>query len=81
MNRGKVIGAVRMTATPTHAEKYQLSAVVEFDKDGVPKRETRIGHGNDLKSAWLHMFKMFNNDYGNIFITNGKLQGHDIIWD
>jgi len=70
-----------MSATPQCAEKYQLSAVVEFDKDGRELRETRTGFGNDLRSAWLNMFKAFNNDYGNIYITNGKLQGHDIIWD
>lgn len=81
MNRGRVVGAVRMTATPTYAEKYQLTAVIEFDRDGVEQRQSRVGYGNDLKSAWLNMFKSFNNDYGNIFITNGKLTGHDIIWD
>tara|TARA_R100000908_G_scaffold55433_1_gene30716 strand:+ start:342 stop:587 length:246 start_codon:yes stop_codon:yes gene_type:complete len=81
MNRGRVTGAVRMMQTPTHTTKYQLSAVIDFDTDGQVQRQTRMGHGNDLKSAWLDMFKQFNNDFGNVFITNGKLTGHDIIWD
>ena len=74
MTQAKIIGDIHMVETPSAQNKYTLSAQIRF----YDKVETAYGFGNDLKECWLDMFTTFNQKYGDVYVTNGKLRGHTV---
>jgi hypothetical protein len=77
-NKGHIAGPVRMVKQEGRPNRYQMRVDIAFRIDGKHVREYWYGFGNDLKECWLDMFERFNDEYGNVHISNGQLRGHEV---
>lgn len=79
-DKGTISGAVRMVRQDGQPHDYQLRVDIEFTVNGQWRRQYAYGFGNNLKDCWLDMFGKFNEQWNGVYITNGKLGGHEIEW-
>lgn len=79
-DKGNINGPIRMVRQDGRPQEYQLRADIEFTVNGEWRRQYFYGFGNNLKECWLDMFKDFNEKWHGVYVTNGKLNGHEIEW-